>query len=939
MWHRCLVQKWIVLLSLCILALLGSQLQAQVSQIPEESAKQIYRIGMPLVDDQDIVARRWQPLIDYLNQQSSSAQLFELVVLDLQDLDAALDKGELDFIFTNPSLYVLYSYRYGLSSPLATLLNNEQGQSVSQFAGIIFSRADRSDLRQLSDLKGKRIVAVSRQSLAAFQMQAVELKHLGISPTDDIDLLETGLPLRAVIDAVMSREADAGFMRAGVLEQYQAEGLLEVGSYKLIGSRQQPGYPLMTSTSLYPEWPFAALPHMAPDVVRQVTASLLSLPANSEVARQLGIAGFTIPGDYRGIDRLLRDLRLPPFDQQPTFTLQEIWAQWQLYWALMLTGAAAFLIASILILRHKNQHLAVTQQRNQQITEQLRENELLLNHAQHVACIGSWDYDPESGLFNCTEQMRLMFGLSEDQSIRIDDFMAQIIPEDIDETQQSWDLALAGQDYELDYRVRLGSDVRWLHEKLHVIRNSRGEMVRLLGTVQDVTEKVEYEQHIESLAFNDALTKIPNRAWLQEQLQDVLQDSAEQPYSALLILLNIDRFKTINNARGSRFGDALLIAVGQRLSQCQFFGVQVQVARVAGDEFAILVQSERLPEMPVTALEITLADLCNQIFEAPFLIDDEPVSISISSGVTRFPEEDDSITAELVFQRASMALTHSRLEGGGQLIFFESPMSEAAGYRFRLERDLSRALEQNQLRLFMQPQFDGQGSKCAAELLLRWEHPELGMISPADFIPIAESSNLIVDLDIWVMDQACSLIQQAKTLGITLHLAVNISPRHFCIQGFVPWMKMVLEQQDVNPAQLMLEVTEGLFLNNIDSVSAKMQELRQLGLRFSIDDFGTGYSSLAYLKRLPVSEIKIDRSFVQDAPQDPDDAALIEAILAVADKMHLQVVAEGVETLEQAEFLKARSETILFQGYFYGRPAPVQDWLMRWQESALLPCT
>lgn len=171
-------------------------------------------------------------------------------------------------------------------------------------------------------------------------------------------------------------------------------------------------------------------------------------------------------------------------------------------------------------------------------------------------------------------------------------------------------------------------------------------------------------------------------------------------------------------------------------------------------------------------------------------------------------------------------------------------------------------------------------------------------------------------------------------MGIELHLAVNISPRHFCHQTFVACIKAVMEQQRVNPAQLMLEVTEGLFLNDIDSVSAKMQELRQLGLRFSIDDFGTGYSSLAYLKRLPVSEIKIDRSFVQDAPQEPDDAALIEAILAVADKMQLQVVAEGVETLEQADFLKARSETILFQGYFYGRPAPVQDWLTRWHESA-----
>lgn len=919
------MRRWPRLLILLILSSLS---------LFAQSRERVFQVGVPLVYDLEQTHQQWHPLVEYLNQQLGPPFRFQLQILDLDALEDAVAASELDFLFVNPSLYVHYSYRYGLSSPLATLLNQEQDHALSQFAGVVFTRPERTEIRQLQDLKGLTVATPSQQSLAAYQMQAVELKHQGLDPGTDIILLETGLPLTNVMDAVTSGLADVGFMRAGVLEKLQQKGHLTPASFRIVEPRQVAGFPWITSTRLYPEWPFAALAHTDTEVVRQVTAALLNLPVNSSVAQQIGIAGFTIPGDYRGIDRLLQDLHLPPFDQSPPISLQQIWLQWQLYWLLLILCAAALLAFAVIILKRKNRHLAITQQTNQQITAQLRENEALLNHAQQVARIGSWDYDLQTELFNCTDQMRLMFGLTADQPIRIDDFIARIAEEDRAYALKAWDTALKkGRDYEMDYRVQVGHELRWFHERLHVIRNTRGDMVRLLGTVQDVTDKVEYEQHIESLAFNDALTKIPNRAWLHEALDKLLRQRNVRPHSAVLVLLNIDRFKTINNARGSRFGDGLLCAIGERLQGCELLDVSVKVARIAGDEFAVLLQSDRLVELSVNRLEALLAEHCQALFAQPFMVDEEPVSVTASAGVTRFPELDDPLSAEQVFQRASMALTHSRLEGGGQLSFYESPMSEAAGYRFRLERDLSRAVQQNQLRLFMQPQFDVQGRKRAAELLLRWEHPELGMISPADFIPIAESSNLIVDLDVWVLEQACQLMHQAAAQGIELCLAVNISPRHFCKQSFVPWMQSVLEQQQINPRQLMLEVTEGLFLNNIEDVCAKMQALRRLGVSFSIDDFGTGYSSLAYLKRLPVNEIKIDRSFVQDAPRDTEDAALIEAILAVADKMQLQVVAEGVETLEQAEFLKARSQSILFQGYFYGRPAPVQEWLMRWQNS------
>ena len=901
---------------------------------PQVFAKETtFSIGIPLIQTPEETLALWQPLADYLNSVTEPKHQFKIRVFNLQELETAVSGSNVDFLFVNPSVYVNYSYRFGLTSPLATLVNREQDFNLSEFSGVIFTRSDREDINQLDDLKGLVVAVPSKQSLAAYQMQASELVKRGIDPKSDITLLETGLPLTNTLNAVMTGQADAGFMRAGVLEAWQQQGIIEPNSYRIVEPRQFGGFPWVTSTRLYPEWPFSALAHTDPEVVRQVTAALLNLPFNSPTSEALGIAGFTIPGDYRGIDRLLRELQIEPFDYRPPVTFKEVWAEWQFLGWVFILSLAGLMIIAVIVLKRNNAALALSHLNNAMITQQLQENEALLNHAQQVAHIGSWEYDLNTEEYNCTQQMRLMFSFSPQQKLTLEDFIRPVVQEDQAAVLSAWNRAHQhGRDYDIDYRVKIGQEVRWVHEKLHVIRDSQGRMIRLLGTIQDVTEKVEYEQHIESLAFKDTLTQIPNRAWLHESLDTLLDKRIIVEHSAFLILLNIDRFKTINNARGSRFGDSLLKAVGHRLQSCQIGDATIKVARMAGDEFAILIVAQQFAGMSLNDLEIFLSDHCEQMFSSPFIIEDEPVVVTVSTGVTRFPEKGIDLTSDQIFQRANMALAHSRKEGGGHLSFYESPMSDAADYRFKLERDLKRAVEHKELRLFMQPQFDVNGNKVAAELLLRWEHAELGMISPVEFIPIAEASNLIVELDSWVMTQACELIRDAGKKGINLHLAINISPRHFCKETFVPWIRAVLNDQMVDPKRFILEVTEGVFLHNIDAVSEKMNTLRQLGLQFSIDDFGTGYSSLAYLKRLPVNEIKIDRSFVQDAPDDADDAALIDAILAVADKMQLRVVAEGVETFEQADFLKERSESIIYQGYLFGRPAPVDDWLERWEE-------
>lgn len=562
----------------------------------------------------------------------------------------------------------------------------------------------------------------------------------------------------------------------------------------------------------------------------------------------------------------------------------------------------------------------------EQAALRLAESEAMLNQAQAVARLGSWHYDPVSGLFHCSQQIYRMFGLSAEATLNMDLFLSRVVSEDRVRFLDAWQRGLSGQAYEVDYRIEVNDRILWMHEKGRATLDEQGKLYQVLGTIQDITEKKHYEEHIERLAYHDPLTDLPNRAFLHQRLQTLLQQVGGDDRGYLL-LLNIDRFKMVNHARGSRFGDRLLKRVAQRLQAIQLPFHECRAARINGDEFALLLSGAPV-QQPELEDETRLQSVLPQVFQQPFELDGELFNLSASAGVARFAqaEADD---AERVLQRAGMALAQARRYGGEQLVFFAAPMSEQAQRHYQLEKSLHQAIRHHELSLFLQPQFDAQAQLKGAEVLLRWQHPELGLVSPAEFIPIAESTGLIVDISIWVMEEAMKLITRARSRGLALHLAVNISPRHFSKHYFVSWLLDLLQAWQVDPSSLTLEITEGLFMDNLEDAVVKMRQLSALGIRFSIDDFGTGYSSLAYLKRLPIHELKIDKSFVQDAPHDAEDAALIDTILAVAESLRLQVVAEGVETPAQAEFLRRRGG-IVFQGYLFGRPQAADLWLEQW---------
>jgi diguanylate cyclase (GGDEF)-like protein len=442
---------------------------------------------------------------------------------------------------------------------------------------------------------------------------------------------------------------------------------------------------------------------------------------------------------------------------------------------------------------------------------------------------------------------------------------------------------------------------------------------------QDYEERERNRSHIEHLAFYDSLTQLPNRSFLIERLTKLMSDCAGNQAKGALILLNLDRFKTLNDARGHASGDLLLRAVAEQIRTVM--DKKDLLARMSADEFAILLHRYAIDAESIDELTHELVDKIQQVLKYPLRVDFDDIIVSSSIGMTSFSLNPQDKAGD-VLRRVDTAMHRAKKSGGNQRMVFDSSMFKLVEQRFLIEREMSHAIRNHELRLFAQSQVNHAGVVVGAETLVRWQHPQQGLISPQAFIPIAEESELIIDIGKWVLSEACKLLTSEKLTVCPITISVNISPKHFRQSDFVATIKAVLADTGANSNQLILEVTESLLIDNISDVIAKMIELTGLGIRFSLDDFGTGYSSLAYLKRLPIHELKIDKSFVQDAPTDADDAALVESILAVAEHMNLKVVAEGVETQEQADFLNARHE-VIHQGYLFSKPELAESWLKK----------
>ena len=460
------------------------------------------------------------------------------------------------------------------------------------------------------------------------------------------------------------------------------------------------------------------------------------------------------------------------------------------------------------------------------------------------------------------------------------------------------------------------------------LRDNKGQIYALCGISTDITEHKQQQKEIHQLAFYDALTGLPNRRMLLDRLQHAVLLNQRQPKQGALLFIDLDHFKDLNDSLGHAMGDQLLQLAARRLQQ--HLRKIDTLARLGGDEFVVLL-TDMHPDTELASQKAGLiADKIVQLMAEPFMLQDRPYTLSASVGVVMFS---DGCNADELLQRADLAMYDAKERGRNGVRFFNQQMQAEVSARAELAAGLRQALTQQQFVLHFQPQIQGDNQVVGAEVLLRWLHPEQGLIPPGRFIPVAESSGQILSIGRWVLQQACMQLAEWARHSSTAnwYLAVNVSARQLHDVNFVAEVTTALQDSGARPERLLLELTESQLLQDIDIVISKMQQLTELGVCFSLDDFGTGYSSLSYLKRLPLSQLKIDRSFVRDILSDPNDEAIVKTILALGHSLELTVIAEGVETGQQYQKLQQLG-CQQFQGYFFGRPVALADFVSAQQQ-------
>lgn len=590
--------------------------------------------------------------------------------------------------------------------------------------------------------------------------------------------------------------------------------------------------------------------------------------------------------------------------------------------------------------------LSRTSRRRAQTERELRESEAKF----HTMVDGATDWEywirPDGHVHYMTPSVEQFTGYRADAFERQPDLIATLVHPDDQDLWHQQGLAVgapeaapttqAGQPLDLRIVHRNGSQ-RWVSHVHRPVHGADGGYLGQRVSMRDITERKASENEIRQLAYYDALTGLPNRRMFLDRLGHTLAATERNQTHSALMLLDLDHFKKLNDTQGHDVGDRLLVEVARRLALA--VRDADTVARLGGDEFALMLDGLD-PDEPTAARQAEqVAEKIHAILNQPYALneanDDHRSSPSI--GMTLLCGR--STPLDVLMKQADVALYQAKDAGRNAIRFFNPAMQAAIDARIAMENALRQALVLGQFQLHYQPQVDATGWHTGAEALIRWSDPVRGMVPPDRFIPLAEETGLIIEIGQWVLDTACAQLAQWATdpARQDLQISVNVSARQFHQSDFVERVRRSLAASGANPARLMLELTESIVIDRVDEVIDRMEQLNVVGVKFSLDDFGTGYSSLSCLKRLPLDEVKIDRSFVRDLVDDSNDAAIVQAILAMSHSLGLRVVAEGVETLAQRDFLLHHGcET--FQGYLFGKPAPITQWVVHSGAATIPPC-
>jgi len=794
--------------------------------IPNTADAGEIKIGVLAKRDPEKVLVRWSPLADYLSQSVKNNH-FTIVPLGFDDIQQAVSNNEIDFVLTNPYMYIILEAKHGVSS-IATLKNQYQNRGYDVFGSVIFTRSERADIKNIKDIKGKRFMAVDEQSLGGYQITRLEMKQHDIALDKDVSALQFGKTHDAVVYAVRDGKVDAGTVRTGILERMVDEGLIQQAEFRVLpplnaANHNPSSFPLAHSTALYPEWPFAKIAKIPEQLAKEVALALLHLPADHLAAQSARISGWTVSQNYHSIHHLMQQLRSgihakPLIQLNLMDLLREQW----------LTISAMLVMLMLLTL---SVIYAVRANRNLRMVHQRLENEI---------CI-----------------------------------------------RRQAELKLVNQRDLLDIQVR------------------------------DGTREIEY------LRLNDTLTSLPNRLLLTERIDRMINSCRSDKSELAVIILDTDSFREVNDSLGHYHGDLLLQQIAQRLlDTCQMADI---ISRFSGDQFAVLL---KLPDLD-QGLDSVITHII-ATFDQPFMIEELQIHLAVSLGIACCPRHGKDTDTLLRQAEVAMYMAKNKRKA---YAYYDSEQDPFSKQRLVMSSQLKKAICENQLMLLYQPKVDTQtGQLVGLEALVRWLHPELGMISPDQFIPLAEQSCLMQPLTQWVLNAALRQCYLWKKVGQHIPVAVNLSALNLLNNKLAQQIRDLLDAWGLEPGCLELEVTETSVMLDRQYAIKLLGDFHDMGISISIDDFGTGYSSLSYLQQLPVDILKIDRSFIKNLPVDPANDAITRSIIQLAHSMSLKVVAEGVETEQTLKYLQKISCDIV-QGYYIDKPLEADEvqnkWLIR----------
>jgi diguanylate cyclase (GGDEF)-like protein len=514
--------------------------------------------------------------------------------------------------------------------------------------------------------------------------------------------------------------------------------------------------------------------------------------------------------------------------------------------------------------------------------------------------IGTSEYDVPSTTVHCSDMSMRLFGIRGDSpDIEFDALLQSMHGEDRPRFKQALDECLNGtSNLDIEYRVKdSDNSERWLRTKGDALLNLDGEPIKILFVTEDVSQRKDMDARVRFLAHHDLLTGLPNRTLFQDRLQQSLASAKRMKSRVALLFIDLDHFKEVNDSYGHRAGDILLQTVAARLRGC--VRETDTVCRHSGDEYLIVLSALRDPSEAALVATKVLGT-----FEQPFVLEGKEVSMSASVGISVYP--DDGLSTEDLIRNADAAMYHSKKGGRNRFEFFTKELVAPVAERLLLANQLHHALESDELRLHFQPQFLARDNKLiGAEALVRWDHTEQGVLFPQNFVPLGEESDVIHLIGEWVLDATCRQIDAWQKNGISVvPIAINLSAFQFRRGSLAQSVAAAMARHGIKPAQLEIELTEKALLQDVKDVASTLDQLHELGVSLAIDDFGTDFSSLHHLKRFPIDKLKIDRDFIEDLPRDVNDSAIVQAIINLAKSLRLKVVAEGVETQAQLDFLK-----------------------------------